>query len=227
MKKKLILLVAIMVLILAACSLLVACAPDADENGGDNGGGNDNQQEVVYNTPQEFLDNFYLNSNNSIIYTQAMGDNTANTFIGMHGNNFVMKNNDVVSSYFEFVNNSLVEYKLRNGEWRVSTTTKEEIDAVIGEVGQNKYMNTLLIGYIMNDSHIKLFMDSVKESSNFEQKDGWYVGKESTNVKDFSYKIIKDELIIKFESSGVTATFTFKNGCEEIVIPADAKDSNN
>ena len=29
------------------------------------------------------------------------------------------------------------------------------------------------------------------------------------------------------KSSGVTATFTFKNGCEEIVIPADAKDSNN
>ena len=135
MKKKLCLFVAIMVVVLAACLLLVGCAPnDGGSNGDETSKGNET---VVYKTPQEFLNNFYIQKSNTIVYSMTTAGTTINSTIAMYENTFVVKNNDVVSTYYEYINNSLVKYRIRNDEVTTSTFTKEQLAEQIGEVSSH------------------------------------------------------------------------------------------
>ena len=229
MKKKLCLFVAIMVVVLAACLLLVGCAPnDGGSNGDETSKGNET---VVYKTPQELLNNFYIQKSNTIVYSMTTAGTTINSTIAMYENTFVVKNNDVVSTYYEYINNSLVKYRIRNDEVTTSTFTKEQLAEQIGEVSSDKYLNNIFVKFILiydMDSQLQTYLDAVKNTNNFELKDGWYVGKVDTSAKSFSYKITEGQLEIKFTMDESTSvSFTLKNGAEKITIPENIKNSNN
>lgn len=229
MKKKLCLFVAIMVVVLAACLLLVGCDPnDGGSNADETSKGNET---VVYKTPQEFLNNFYTQKSNTIVYSMTTAGTTINSTIAMYENTFVVKNNDVVSTYYEYANNSLVKYRIRNDEVTTSTFTKEQLDEQIGEVSSDKYLNNIFVKFILiydMDSQLQTYLDAVKTTNNFELKDGWYVGKVDTSANSFSYKITEGQLEIKFTMDESTSvSFILKNGAEKITIPENIKNSNN
>ena len=229
MKKKLCLFVAIMVVVLAACLLLVGCDPnDGGSNSDETSKGNET---VVYKTPQEFLNNFYTQKSNTIVYSMTTAGTTINSTIAMYENTFVVKNNDVVSTYYEYANNSLVTYRIRNDEVTTSTFTKEQLDEQIGEVSSDKYLNNIFVKFILiydMDSQLQTYLDAVKTTNNFELKDGWYVGKVDTSANSFSYKITEGQLEIKFTMDESTSvSFILKNGAEKITIPENIRNSNN
>lgn len=219
MKKKLVALLAIVLAIFTCCFTLVACGEDEEKQGQqqEQEKEQDKDQDICA-SPAQFIQK-WLDSKNKTFYIK---DGTAKGVV--YGNLFMMTDCEKTFSIYEYVDGKINHYTTTSTGWEAYIYTVEDIekDLDIKFEGINSIMRYFDYGKI--DDILPITEDVF--SANFEQKDGWYVGK--NNFNNQKYKITANELTLKYiDDSLLTTKFDGKYviGADPIVIPNEAKEA--
>ncbi len=203
MKKKFVLMIAIVLVATTVCALLVGCAPK---------------------TPADFMEKWSNSSTKAIIndkLTVQITENAAFSKIILDDKgekyqvSYMVMNGEKIDVYLGY--KASADAKMG---WEAETLTKEEFEEYFN-VEFTDFTNMMKAQYAkVIDELNKVFAD------NFTKEKGVYVGNKDTDYEGTTIKITAKEMIMTEKiDEEKSEEFKFVIGCDEIVIPDDAKEA--
>lgn len=209
MKKKFLLVVAVMLIVVTAMAMLVGC---------------------TQSDPVKFMDKF-KEADNIVVYNYEDIE-LSRVYITALSGNIIMEALEVDNVierciYYEWIDeNTMIEYtggEELDNEWVVAKWTREDFYHDLPFATAKEFFGIKLgIADYVSDVAVE-FIEYEFDKNNYKKKDGWFIGKEGTDVEETAFKIKGKELFYQYAYNDKDSyDYKLVIGYDKIYIPEKA-----